>query len=80
MILYSMELNSETECNTTDVIPSPGDEPLPVTFCQKWPRQICAPERCSVVEGPEKCVEQTVQSTAEQPTELWYANCKTVKS
>ena len=41
----------ETACNTTDVVPAPGDEPLPVTFCDKIPRKICAPDNCRVVEG-----------------------------
>ena len=30
----------ETACNTTDVVPAPGDEPLPVTFCDKIPRKF----------------------------------------
>ena len=45
----------ETACNTTDVVPAPGDEPLPVTFCDKIPRKICAPDNCRVVEGKNGC-------------------------
>ena len=25
----------ETECNTTDIVPEPGYEPTPVTYCDK---------------------------------------------
>ena len=25
----------ETECNTTDIVPEPGFEPTPVTYCDK---------------------------------------------
>ena len=60
----------ETECNTTDVIPDPGDEPLPVTFCQKFPRKICAPDNCKVVEGTETCEESSVTSIVDHPVEL----------
>ncbi len=60
----------ETACNTTDVIPAPGDEPLPVTFCDKIPRKICAPDNCRVEEAPEQCEESTDQSTIEHPIEL----------
>ena len=60
----------ETMCNTTDVVPAPGDEPLAVTFCEKMPRKICAPDNCRVVEGFETCEEETVPSVFEHPTEL----------
>jgi len=60
----------ETECNTTAVVPSPDTEPLDVTFCDKIPRKICAPDNCRVVEGPEECQEQTDESTIEHPVEL----------
>ena len=60
----------ETACNTTDVVPAPGDEPLPVTFCDKIPRKICAPDTCRVVEGPERCEESVHQSTLDEPIEL----------
>jgi len=60
----------ETECNTTKIIPSPGDEPLDVTFCDKIPRKICAPDNCRVVEDFERCDEFNEQSLIEQPVEL----------
>ena len=60
----------ETSCNTTDVIPEPGDEPLAVTFCHKTPRKICAPDNCRIEEDFERCTEKTVQSITEYPTEL----------
>lgn len=60
----------ETACNTTDVVPAPGDEPLPVTFCDKIPRKICAPDNCRVVEDAEICEESTDQSTIDEPIEL----------
>ena len=60
----------ETACNTTDVVPAPGDEPLPVTFCDKIPRKICAPDTCRVVEDAEICEESTDQSTIDEPIEL----------
>ena len=60
----------ETACNTTDVVPAPGDEPLPVTFCDKIPRKICAPDNCRVVEDAEKCEISTDQSTIEEPIEI----------
>lgn len=60
----------ETACNTTDVVPAPGDEPLPVTFCDKIPRKICAPDNCRVVEDIERCEESSDQSTIEQPIEI----------
>lgn len=60
----------ETECNTTTVAPSLDTEPLDVTFCDKIPRKICAPDNCRVEEGPEDCRETTDQSTIEQPIEL----------
>jgi hypothetical protein len=60
----------ETACNTTDVVPAPGDEPLPVTFCDKIPRKICAPDNCRVVEDTEQCEESKAQSTIEHPVEL----------
>lgn len=73
----------ETMCNTTDVIPEPGDEPLAVTFCEKFPRKICAPDNCKVVEGFEQCEEETVASVFETPTELCdlqpQKHCSTVK-
>ena len=25
----------ETECNTTDIVPEPGYEPTPITYCDK---------------------------------------------
>ena len=60
----------ETECNTTTVAPSNDVEPLDVTFCDKIPRKICAPDNCRVEEGPEDCQETSDQSTIEQPIEL----------
>ena len=60
----------ETECNTTKIIPAPGDEPLDVTFCDKIPRKICAPDNCRVVEDIERCDEHYEQSVIEQPVEL----------
>ena len=60
----------ETACNTTDVVPAPGDEPLPVTFCDKIPRKICAPDNCRVVEDSEICEITTDQSTIDEPIEL----------
>ena len=60
----------ETECNTTKIIPAPGDEPLDVTFCDKIPRKICAPDNCRVVEDIEQCEEFNEQSVIEQPVEL----------
>ena len=60
----------ETECNTTDVLPEPGDEPLAVTFCDKIPRKICAPDNCKVVEGPEDCSEEVSEQIVDYPVEL----------
>lgn len=51
----------ETECNTTHVIPAPSDEPLQVTFCDKFPRKICAPDNCKIVEDVERCEESIDQ-------------------
>ena len=50
--------------------PSNDLEPLDVTFCDKIPRKICAPDNCRVEEGPEDCQETSDQSTIEQPIEL----------
>ena len=60
----------ETTCNTTDIIPDPGDEPVAVTFCDKTARKICAPDNCRVVEGPEDCSESTTESLVQHPKEL----------
>jgi len=60
----------ETECNTTTVAPASDVEPLDVTFCDKIPRKICAPDNCRVEEGPEDCSETSDESTIEQPIEL----------
>ena len=43
---------------------------ISVTFCDKLPRKICAPDNCRVVEGAEKCEHKTEQSTIEEPIEL----------
>lgn len=60
----------ETECNTTDIVPEPGYEPTPITYCDKIPRKICAPENCRVVEGPEVCTESVSDGFIEEPVEL----------
>eukprot|EP00094_Tigriopus_californicus_P004406 TCALIF_04245-PA protein Name:"Protein of unknown function" AED:0.17 eAED:0.17 QI:0/0/0/0.5/1/1/2/0/384 len=60
----------ETACNTTDIFPDPTDEPVPVTFCQKIPRKICAPDNCRVEEGPETCKEDSKESLVQKPVEL----------
>lgn len=60
----------ETTCNTTDIFPDPSDEPVPVTFCEKTPRKICAPDNCRVEEGPETCKEDSKESLVQKPVEL----------
>ena len=41
-----------------------------VTFCDKIPRKICAPDNCRVVEDSEQCQDNSEQSTIEEPIEL----------
>ena len=62
----------ESVCNTTYALPrnaQPDANLKPQTWCQKEPRKICAPDYCTVVEGPEECHDKTLTSTIVKPEE-----------
>ncbi len=57
----------ESECNTTY---SNDDARKPQTWCQKVPKQICAPDNCRMEPGEKECHEKTLESTVKKPEEI----------
>lgn len=58
---------------STNEIPfqSPIDEEAkPRTWCNKIPRQICAPENCHMEQGEPECREIVLESTVKKPEEV----------
>ena len=50
---------------------SPIDEEAkPRTWCNKIPRQICAPENCRMEQGAPECREIVLESTVKKPEEV----------
>ena len=56
----------ETVCNTTVVegVDGSGNR-LPVTQCGQQQRQICAEDKCKIVEGEPECYEKTVENVVQ---------------
>ncbi|XP_040570222.1 uncharacterized protein [Lepeophtheirus salmonis] len=64
----------ESVCNTTynlRIDPKSGHENFdPVTWCDKIPQEICAPDHCKMVSGQEECHNKIIESTIKQPKEI----------
>ena len=46
------------------------EEAKPRTWCNKIPRQICAPENCHMEQGEPECREIVLESTVKKPEEV----------